>query len=459
MNKRVTLVSSSPARRILLVEDDTETRVALQDALHLVGFEVSARADAESALECLSQTDFDAVLTDLRMTGMGGIGLCTRVVTDGPRLPVVVMTAFESIGVALDALRAGACDFLSKPFSIDQLSKTLERALARAPSPRSAMRRLATDDECAPEVRGLLGESAGIRTARTSISRAAVTDFTVLIAGESGTGKELAARAIHEASARAKGPFVALSCAALPSAVLEAELFGHVAGAFTGAGVAREGLFVAAHGGTLFLDEIGDMPLELQPKLSRAIEQRAVRPVGGSEEIEFDARIVAATHRDLGASVAAGTFRQELFFRLNVLNVYLPPLRERSEDIVPLAEHFLEQTTEPGCPMMTERAREALLAYDWPGNVRELQNCIQAAAVLARDGLIGAEELPVSMRWRDIASLSEDLASLAEVERRHIAGALVSTAWNKALAARILGIDRTTLYRKMKRYGLEAVLR
>lgn len=455
----MTVANSSPLRRILLVEDDAETRIALQDALHLVGFEVEARADAESALECLSEADFDALLTDLRMTGMGGIGLCNRVISDGPRLPVVVMTAFESIGVALDALRAGACDFLSKPFSLDQLRKTLERALTRAPSPRGAMRRLATDAECVPKVQGLLGESIGIQTARTSIARAAATDFTVLISGESGTGKELAARAIHEASARAKGPFVALSCAALPSAVLEAELFGHVAGAFTGAGVARAGLFAAADGGTLFLDEIGDMPLELQPKLSRAIEQRAVRPVGGSQEIRFDARIVAATHRDLGASVSSGTFRQELFFRLNVLNVYLPPLRERSEDIVPLAEHFLAQTTEPGSHVMTERAREALLAYDWPGNVRELQNCIQAAAVLARDGRIGAEELPVSLRWRDISALSEDLASLADVERQHIAGALASTAWNKALAARILGIDRTTLYRKMKRYGLEDNLR
>jgi two-component system, NtrC family, response regulator AtoC len=445
-------------RRVLLVEDDTETRTALQDALQLIGFEVEARADAESALDRLAESDFDAVLTDLRMAGMGGLDLCSRVINDGPQIPVVIMTAFEGVSVALDALRAGACDFLTKPFSIEQLRVTLERALTREAPRRQGVQRLPGKEGARPIVRGLLGASPGIQAARAAIGRAAGTEFTVLISGESGTGKELAARAIHDASCRTNGPFVAISCAALPSAVLEAELFGHSAGAFTGAARARDGLFVAAHGGTLFLDEIGDMPLELQPKLSRVLEQRALRPVGASEEVPFDVRIVAATHRDLGAAVACGDFRQELFFRLNVLNVHLPPLRERSQDIVPLAEHFLAQTTEPGSRELTPRAREALVAYDWPGNVRELQNCIQAAGVLAHDGRIGAEELPVSMRWRDISAVS-DLASLADVERHHIAGALAATSWNKALAARFLGIDRTTLYRKMKRYGLEDFLR
>jgi two-component system response regulator HydG len=296
-----------------------------------------------------------------------------------------------------------------------------------------------------------------MRTVIDQISRAGPTESTVLVTGESGTGKELVARAIHKASERRDGPFVAVSCAAVPHDILEAELFGHSKGAFTGASEARVGLFQQAEGGTLFLDEIGDMPLELQPKLLRALQERSVRPVGSPREVPFDARIVAATNKNLEHVAEIGQFRKDLYFRIKVLHIHLPPLRERGWDVIELARVFLQRAADGATDAtLTPEAERLLLSYHWPGNVRELENCMYAAVALACGGRVGFEELPTAIRSRRPVPerVAVDAISLEDVERRHIEVVLRAVGWNKAEAARKLGIDRATLYRKLSRLGL-----
>jgi two-component system response regulator AtoC len=449
--------SQRPARgaRVLVVEDDDEIRSALYDALSELGHRVIAESRAEPALLALEQGEVDLVLTDFRMPGMDGIELCARLASDWPNLPVVVMTAFGDLDAAVGALRAGAFDFIPKPFAIERLITVVGRALDRGPS---SVSRLAARDHEAEALHGLVGSSASMRSLREQISRAALVDANVLITGESGTGKELVARAVHLGGARATGPFVAVSCAAVPNEILEAELFGHARGAFTGAAQSRSGLFQEASGGTLFLDEIGDMPLELQPKLLRALQERSVRPLGGAREVAADVRIVAATNRDLQAAVRAGTFREDLLFRLNVLHLDLPPLRLRERDVIELARHFLLRASVAGKHFQLSRDAEApLLAYRWPGNVRELENSMNAAMALASEGHIGFDELPTRVRAQrgTQSAPSDPPPSLEDVERRHIELVLRAVGWNKARAARKLGIDRATLYRKLARFGLE----
>jgi DNA-binding NtrC family response regulator len=440
---------------VLVVEDDDEIRSALFDALSEIGHEVVAESRAEPALEVLENGDVDLVLTDFRMPGMDGIELCARLASDWPNLPVVVMTAFGDLDSAVGALRAGASDFIAKPFAIERLIEVVQRALDRGPS---SVSRLAGGSADGGHLHGLIGSSAAMRALREQISRAALVDANVLITGESGTGKELVARAVHLGGSRARGPFVAVSCAAVPHDILEAELFGHARGAFTGAAQSRLGLFPQASGGTLFLDEIGDMPLELQPKLLRALQEHAVRPLGGAREVAADARILAATNRDLGALVRAGSFREDLLFRLKVLHLELPPLRARERDVIELTQHFLAQASRGGKIFQLARDAEAsLLGYRWPGNVRELENCVNAAMALAAEGRIGFDELPTRIRTQrqPPPSPAEPPASLEDVERRHIEIVLRAVGWNKARAARKLGIDRATLYRKLARFGLE----
>jgi two-component system, NtrC family, response regulator AtoC len=440
---------------VLVVEDDDEIRAALFDALSELGHEVIAESRAEPALVALEQGDVDLVLTDFRMPGMDGIELCARLASDWPNLPVVVMTAFGDLDSAVGALRAGAFDFIPKPFAIERLAEVVGRALDRGPS---SVSRLAHRGAQADVLHGLIGSSVAMRSLREQIGRAALVDANVLITGESGTGKELVARAVHLGSSRAAGPFVAVSCAAVPHDILEAELFGHARGAFTGAAQSRLGLFQQASGGTLFLDEIGDMPLELQPKLLRALQEHSVRPLGAAREVTADARIVAATNRDLTAAVRAGTFREDLLFRLKVLHLELPPLRLRERDVIELARHFLGQASRGGRAFQLAREAEApLLGYRWPGNVRELENCMSAAMALASEGNIGFDELPTRVRTQrgSPSAPAEPPASLEDVERRHIETVLRVVGWNKARAARKLGIDRATLYRKLARFGLE----
>jgi DNA-binding NtrC family response regulator len=442
---------------VLVVEDDDETRLALSDALEDLGHQVKSEPCAESALTALEHEDVDAVLTDVRMPGMGGIELCRRLSGDRPNVPVVVMTAYGDVDSAVGALRAGAFDFITKPFSVDGVAEVLDNALDRGRAAPS-VQRLSPTEVGEDSFHGLVGSSPAMRALHRQIGRAAATDSTVLITGESGTGKELVARAIHRASERSGGPFVAVSCAAVPHEILEAELFGHEKGAFTGAVQARIGLFEQASGGTLFLDEIGDMPIDLQPKLLRVLQERRVRPLGASREVLLDTRIVAATNRDLDQAVRSGHFREDLHFRVKVLHLHLPPLRERERDVLELAQHFLASA---GSKALAPEAEQQLLGYDWPGNVRELENAMHAAVALASGGHIGLDELPTTVRTRRSPSVptAERPTTLEEVERRHIEIVLKAVGWNKARAARKLGIDRATLYRKLSRFGLDRPVR
>lgn len=444
--------SEATNNRVLIVEDDKETRLALTDALRDMGHCVVAIDSAEGAIEQTHQEEFGAVLSDIRMGGMDGLELCHRLTREGPLVPVVVMTAFGDVASARAALRAGAFDFLTKPFTLDQVAASLERALKHRASLRGRRLPLPPLQEAA--LSELIGSSSAMMAVREAVRFAAPTDSTVLLTGESGTGKELVARAIHQASHRSQGPFVGVSCAALPEAMVEAEFFGHARGAYTGATHARAGLLAQANGGTLFLDEIGDMPLELQPKLLRTLQQRVARAVGSSQESALDVRVVAATNSNLDLKVHTGEFREDLFYRVNTLRIQLPPLRDRGLDVITLARHFLEKgESEWGfrCEM-TPRAEALLASYAWPGNVRQLENCICAAAAMCSANVIDVADLESHM-GQSILSDGES-ASLQQVERRHIAQVLASVSWNKALAARMLGIDRATLYRKMRRFAL-----
>jgi two-component system, NtrC family, response regulator AtoC len=446
---------------ILVVDDDRALCELVDVGLRKAGFEVTWTTDPSTTLRMVETVAPDAVVTDLNMQGVHGLELCEQIVSAWPDLPVIFITAFGSLETAIAAIRAGAYDFITKPFELDALVIAVERAVQHR-SLRAEVRRLrrAVDD-----VQGygdLLGSSPAMQATYDLIDRAAAANASVLITGESGTGKELVARALHRRSPRSGGPFVAVNCAAIPDTLLESELFGHVRGAFTDARSARTGLFLQANGGTLFLDEIGDLPLALQPKLLRALQERLVRPIGADAEVPCDVRVIAATNRDLEGAVHEGRFREDLFFRLAVIHVPLPPLRVRGKDVLLLAQHFIARAAaESGAPVrsLSPRAAERLLAYEWPGNVRELQNAIERAVALARGDAIAVEDLPerVVGRRRQGPPGGEDevstLTPLAEVERRHILRVLDALGGNKTLAAHTLGIDRKTLHRKVVQYA------
>jgi two-component system response regulator HydG len=448
--------------RVLVVDDDRSSCEMLEEGLSHAGFQVSWRTSAEEGLRAVQQAPtFDAVLTDLRMNGASGLDLCRALGEHDRTLPVVVITAFGSIRTAVDAIRGGAYDFITKPFDLAVVAMALDRAV-RHRALELEVDRLRAAAAGDPAASGLVGKSDTMRRVWDLLARAGNSDASILITGESGTGKELAARAIHRSSARASGPFVAINCAALPEPLLESELFGHVKGAFTDARADRAGLFVQASGGTLFLDEIGDMPSGMQVKLLRALQERTLRPVGGEREVPFDTRIVAATHKDLEAEIAAGRFRQDLFFRIHVIEVALPPLRARGADVLLLAQTFVERiAARSGRPALriSHAAAERLLAYDWPGNVRELENSIERAVALARGDEIAADDLPVRVRRASAPNLVEgdggevaELVPLDEMERRYILRVIRAVGGNKKLAAQVLGVDRSTLYRKLDRW-------
>ncbi|UJR82373.1 sigma-54-dependent transcriptional regulator [Sandaracinus amylolyticus] len=447
--------------RVLVVDDDPSSCEMLDEALSHAGFEVIWRISAEDALPIVREHHaLDVVLTDLRMSGASGLDLCRAILEHDPALPVVVITAFGSIRTAVDAIRSGAYDFITKPFDLTVVALALDRAIAHR-AMRLELDRLRS--RVAAEDHGdlLVGRTDAMRRVIDLIGRAAKSDATVLVTGESGTGKELAARTLHDKSSRAQGPFVAINCAALPEALLESELFGHAKGAFTDARSERPGLFVSASGGTLFLDEIGDMPQGMQVKVLRAIQERSVRPVGSDREVPFDTRIIAATHRDLETEVAAGRFRQDLFFRIHVIEIGLPPLRARGGDVLALAQTFVDRiaarTGRTGL-RITHEAAERLLAYEWPGNVRELESSIERAVALARGDELRPEDLPGRVR-RSTAGASDpdtsgttELVPLEEMERRYILRVIRAVRGNKKLAAQVLGMDRSTLYRKLDRW-------
>jgi two-component system, NtrC family, response regulator AtoC len=427
------------------------------------GFVVVPFSNGADALAGLTEHDVDVVVTDLNMKGMTGLELCQTLVADRPDLPVIVLTAFGSFETAVGAIRAGAYDFVTKPVEIEALAIAIRRAAER--------RRLSGEVKRLREVvastrgRGdLVGASPAMQQTYTLIDQVSATDATVLITGESGTGKEVVAREIHNRSRRKDAPFVAINCAAVPEALLESELFGHAKGAFTDAKQSRQGLFAQAHGGTLFLDEIGEMAISMQPKVLRAIQERKIRPVGAEGEITVDVRLVTATNRDLEEMVESKAFREDLYYRINVIHIPLPPLRARGGDVLLLAQHMLRQYAavfDKKVMGLSPAAAERLVGYDWPGNVRELGNCLERAVALAHFEEIQVEDLPDKIRNRQTprstsitANELPELLTLEEVERRHVLRVLEACHGNRTDAAKILGLDRKTLYRKLLRWGV-----
>ena len=445
--------------RILLVDDDRELGATLVTALRRRGFGIEWKTTADDALTALSEGGWDVVVTDLQLTGMNGLALCERIVTNQPTLPVILITAFGSLDAAVGAIRAGAHDFVTKPIDVEVLAGAIGRATQRCTA-HEALKRLPGVMAGGSAMDGIIGASPAIQQAFALTARVATTDTTVLITGESGTGKELFARALHGRSRRRGGPFVAVNCAAIPEPLLESELFGHVKGAFTDARSGRRGLFQQAHGGTLFLDEIAELPLAMQPKLLRALQEKKIRPVGGDQEEPFDARLITATNRDLEREVEHARFREDLFYRINVVRVEVPPLRQRDRDVLLIAQHFVSRVAaelDKRVTGLSTAAAARLLGYHWPGNVRELENCMERAVALAGHDQITVDDLPERLRDYRRFDLAEPtdaaLLPMEEVERRHILRVLAAVGGSKAAAAAVLGLDRSTLYRKLDQYG------
>ncbi len=450
--------------RLLLVDDDGEHCEALATTLTLLGYDVEHTTSAREALGRIGRESFAAILTDLGMSEMDGLELCTRILGTRPDTPVIVVSGQGTMDAAVSAMRAGAYDFLVKPIDLGLLTMNVARAVNHHVL-QAEVKELQQASLERAALGGLVGGSGVMKRMCDLVARVAASDISVLVEGETGTGKELVAQALHAAGARRGGPFVALNCSAIPANLLESELFGHVRGAFTGASNGRAGLLVKASGGTLLLDEIGDMPLDMQTKLLRALEERTVRPVGSTEEEPFDARIIAATHRTLEAEVASGRFRQDLYYRINVVRILVPPLREREGDVLRLARHFLERfaaKTGRGEMQLSPGVAAALLRYNWPGNVRELENCMERAVALARSPEVGVEDLAEKILSPRAAPLAvgprqaNEILTLEEVDRRYITRAITLLAGNKSRAAEVLGLDRRTLYRRLEKYEAAA---
>jgi DNA-binding NtrC family response regulator len=445
------------AERIVVVEDDRELRDFLAEALVEAGYEVSPFPGVELALRALGAGQpADLILTDLIMPGLRGHDLLREVRARWPELNVVVLTAFGSIDSAIELVKAGAYDYLTKPVAIDDLTSAVERALVESRGRRERAREARAATVMPPP--GFVATSAQMQEVLQLVARVAPSPHPVLITGESGTGKELVARALHAASGR--GAFVAINCGAMPDTLLESELFGHERGAFTGADRDRRGLFEAAHGGTLFLDELAELPPALQPKLLRALESGEVRRVGATTARTFDVRIIAATNRDLDEEMRQGRFRDDLYWRLHVLHIDLPPLRERPADIIPIAEQALHAAGRDPAPRLAAETADLLVGYSWPGNARELRNAMLRAAALAVGDEIRPADLPPRIRDAAqtaalVARASHQQLPLAEVERAYILEVLRQAEGNKSRAAAILGVDRKTLYRKLSEYGTD----
>ncbi len=447
-------VPESTKQTVLVVEDEELMRTILRQLLEDAGYRVVTADSAESAIDAYSANDVSVTLTDIKMPGRDGLSLLDQIKSIDDEAVVIVMTAFSSIDTAIASLRKGAYDYVTKPFVNEDMLQTVKNAVTQRKLfhenrvLRRELRRQFTFAE-------IVGTSEPLRKVFEIVHKVAGTDATVLIQGESGTGKELIARSIHFNSDRSDDPFLAINCGALPESLLESELFGHTKGAFTGAVSDKKGHFRSASGGTLFLDEIGEMPLPLQVKLLRALQEHEVTPVGSSRPESFDARLLAATNKDLAAEVEAGRFREDLFYRLNVIEIVVPPLRTRREDIPLLVKHFVANSARrqsaPEKPV-TEEAMLALVNYDWPGNVRELENAIERAFILSANS-IDIESLPAKISQSgSVSSLDGIHPTLDEMERRYLIEVLSSVGDDKSRAAEILGIDLSTLYRKLKRY-------
>ncbi|WP_278465636.1 sigma-54-dependent transcriptional regulator [Gimesia maris] len=444
--------------RILVIDDEQSMCELIEIDLRLRGLQVDWFTDATQAISAIDHNNYDVVLTDIRMPGTTGLQLCQQLTEFRPDIPVVLMTAFGSLETAVSAMRAGAYDFITKPIEMDLLAITVRRAIDHHRLTEQ-VRLLKESGQAVRSFGDMIGSSPAMQKLYDQLERVAVSDAGVLITGESGTGKELVSRSIHAHSRRAEKPFVAINCAALSEALLESELFGHVKGAFTDARSERRGLFLEADGGTLLLDEMGEMPMSMQVKLLRTLEERVLRPVGSDKELPFDVRVICATNRDLESAVSDGKFREDLFYRINVIGLHLPPLRSRGTDVLRLAEHFLKQFSTAENKHVTDLAEgvaEKLLQYHWPGNIRELRNVMERAVALTRHDKITVADLPEKITNYQSNQIlidgldPEELVSLEELERRYITHVLEATGGNQSQAARILGLDRKTIYRKLK---------
>ncbi|HYE04407.1 MAG TPA: sigma-54 dependent transcriptional regulator [Planctomycetota bacterium] len=437
--------------RILIVDDETRFAAILARALGAEGYaDVASASSAEDALDGLRERPCDLLVTDLRLPGMSGIELMGAVRRASPTTDVVLMTAFADVATARDALKRGAIDYLVKPFDNSELVALAARTRARLGA--------VAPDSGTLEMAGMVGSSPTMQRLFSELARVARADASVLILGESGTGKELLAHAVHSLSARAGGPFIEVNTATLPESVIESELFGHERGAFTGADKRKDGLFELAAGGTVFLDEIGELPLALQPKLLRFLQERRFYRVGGTKPVTVDARVVAATNRDLAAEAAAGRFREDLYYRLDVASLTLPPLRERHEDVPLLVQRYLRGKS-TAQPAISVEALAVIAAYRWPGNIRELHNAIERAVILADGATIGLEHLPDrltsnAVTQRIVAPQRGASLDVAERERALIERALAEAAGNKTRAAELLGMTRRRLYSRLKLLGM-----
>ena len=442
-------------QKVLVVEDEELMRNILRTLLEDEGYQVFTADSADAALQIFPENAIDVTVTDIKMAGLDGLRLLDRIKSIDEHALVIVMTAFSSVDSAVAALRKGAYDYITKPFVNEDLLQTVRNAIRNRElfAENRALRRELNRQLNHSDI---IGTSERIREICDLVAKVASTNAAVLIQGESGTGKELIARSIHFNSSRSSKPFLAVNCGALPESLLESELFGHTKGAFTGAASEKKGLFRSADGGTIFLDEIGEMPPPLQVRLLRALQEYEVTPVGASVPVKFDARIIAATNRDLEKEVEAGNFREDLFYRLNVIEMTLPPLRERRADIPALVRHFLSRSAERQSTVekpISDDAMAALRSYEWPGNVRELENAVERASILSGDEIRAEDLSPRIRRSAGGGEYSENVrASLEEVERRYVLETLESTGHDKVAAAKILGIDLSTLYRKLKRY-------
>ena len=435
--------------RIVVVDDAPETLEVLQRNLQSAGYEVYTAPGVAEAIRILQETPVDLVITDLKMPHVGGLELVKHVRDNYANTEVMMITGFPSIGGAVDAVKMGAQDYIAKPFTDEELSAAVSRALDKLRIRRAAHAPAYRTPQ-APQ--GLLGESPAIRNVFRAIAKAAPTSATVLITGESGTGKELVARAIHYGSPRASSPFVPVNCAAIPESLLESELFGYVKGAFTGANETRAGFFQTADGGTVFLDEISATTPAMQARLLRVLQEREVSMLGSARSRAVDIRVVAATNKDLQALIEREAFREDLYFRLNVITISLPPLRERGDDVILLirhfAAHFAADSRRP-VPTFSDAALEVLRRYRWPGNIRELENVVQRLVVMAETDLIDVPDLPSLMRFSALRKSGFD-RTLADVEQEYVRNVLASVKGNRTRAAEILGIDRKTLREKLK---------
>lgn len=449
------------AGKILVVDDEKSMCDFMEIMLSKEGYEVETTVSGSEAIQRTSSSKYDLIIADLMMPEMSGLDLLKKIKKGRPNQDMIVMTAFASVDTAIEAMREGALDYITKPFKVDEIKLVIEKSVSRQKltEENSRLKQQLKKDF---SFSNFIGQSEGIINLKKLAAKVSVTDSTVLIRGESGTGKDLIAKAIHAASERASGPFVTINCAALPETLLESELFGYKKGAFTGAIKDKDGLFKMAHGGTFFLDEVGNTTPAIQVKLLRVLEDKIITPVGDTKPIEVDVRLIAATNADLEEDVKAGRFRSDLFYRLNVIPLYIPALRERPDDLPLLVNHFIKKYCERNKvdpKTLSPGALEVLNKYNWPGNVRELENCIERAVLFSRGDEIVVDDFPTKLvegtPQTIVSNETPETPTLESIEKAYIYYIMNQTKGKKAKAAKLLGIDNSTLYRKLERYKIQ----